>query len=678
MQMTRFRVENYKKITDSGWVKTGKMTAFVGKNEAGKSAIFRGLSKLNPSDAVKYDALREFPRRRYAAEGKKWDWPVSSATFRLSDDEVEDLTAVSPVFEETREVEVTRYYSGNYLVKYNPPIEKFSIAVNKLNAQIDQWIKTVEKLRTTEERSKALKSLKASLIQEFKNASATLQSARTVESDFVSGLLGTVNANINDTWQEKLLKKPIDELTLIDEGLRTNALIQQADSLIIRKLPSFVYFDQYDILDSAIHIDDFIQQIRARPNAPRIRVTRCLFEHVGIDIDEISKLDPTREEHKDEILQRVSDTRQILLSSGAAAITNEFAEWWDQRKHKFRYTVDGTQFRVWVSDDLDPSEVELDQRSAGMQYFFSFFLVFLTESKKKHANSILLLDEPGLQFHGTAQQKVVKFLRKLSEKNQLLYTTHSAFMIDADHLEDVKIVTEDERDFGSTKVSDDLWPDDKDALFPLQAGLGYTMAQTLFFSKRQLVVEGITDYFYLKAVGNFLKSQSRTNLADPVAITPVGGAKNIARMASLLHANDVRLVTLLDGDDAGVAARNKLQQTLFDVVVMDEFAMKSKAEIEDMFEEEFYLDAAKVVYPDVDFGFVSKGDKTLSITQRIMAEFERNRRKYNKYLVCQVIVGWINDENSSHALSEEVCAKFEKLFAKINSMIDQDLDTDAS
>lgn len=677
MRMTRFRVLNYKKITDSGWVKTGNMTAFVGKNEAGKSALFRGLSKLNPSDGAKYDVLREFPRRRYATEGEKWDWDVSSATFRLSDDEVEDLAAISPVFEETREAEVTRYYSGDYAVEYNPPVKKSSIPVSEFSAQIDQWIKTVEKLRTTEERGEALKSLKAELTQVFKNASATLQSARAVESDFVRELIGEVNANINDTWQEKLLKKPIDELTSIDENLRTNALIQQADSLIIGKLPSFVYFDRYDILDSAIHIDDFIQQIRARPNAPRIRVTRCLFEHVGIDIDEISKLDPTREEHRDEILQRVSDKRQILLSSGAAAITNEFAEWWDQRKHKFRYTVDGTQFRVWVSDDLDPSEVELDQRSAGMQYFFSFFLIFLTESKKKHANSILLLDEPGLQFHGTAQQKVVKFLRNLSKKNQLLYTTHSAFMIDADHLEDVKIVTEDEGDFGSTKVSDDLWPDDKDALFPLQAGLGYTMAQTLFFSKRQLVVEGITDYFYLKAAGNFLKSQSRTSLAETITITPVGGAKNIARMASLLLANDVKLATLLDGDDAGLAARNKLQQTLLDVAIMDDFAMKPKATIEDMFNEEFYLDAAKVAYPDVDFGFASK-DKTLSITQRITAEFERSQRKYNKYLVCQVIVGWINDQNSPHVLSEEVCAKFEKLFVKINSMIDHDLDTDVS
>ena len=55
MQMERFRVENYKKIKDSGWIDCGDITTFVGKNESGKSALFRGLSKMNPSDGEPYD-----------------------------------------------------------------------------------------------------------------------------------------------------------------------------------------------------------------------------------------------------------------------------------------------------------------------------------------------------------------------------------------------------------------------------------------------------------------------------------------------------------------------------------------------------------------------------------------------------------------------------------------------
>ncbi len=65
MRLNKFRDQNYKKVLDTGWVSCEDLTVFVSKNEAGKSAIFRGLSKLNPSDGEKYDGLKEFPRRRY-------------------------------------------------------------------------------------------------------------------------------------------------------------------------------------------------------------------------------------------------------------------------------------------------------------------------------------------------------------------------------------------------------------------------------------------------------------------------------------------------------------------------------------------------------------------------------------------------------------------------------------
>ncbi len=181
-------------------------------------------------------------------------------------------------------------------------------------------------------------------------------------------------------------------------------------------------------------------------------------------------------------------------------MTSKFAEWWLQRRHTFRYQVDADYMRVWVSDDLNPSEIELDQRSAGMQYFFSFFLVFLVEAEDAHANSILLLDEPGTSLHGTAQAKIVEFLRTLSKDNQVIYTAHSPFMIDADHLESVRPVYE-EPGTGSTRITEDVWPKDKDALFPLQAALGLPagpVAVHLQAPSRSL--EGITDYWIFKSL----------------------------------------------------------------------------------------------------------------------------------------------------------------------------------
>ena len=120
MRLEAFRVQNYKKIRDTGWVSCRDLTVFVGKNEAGKSAVFRSLSKLNPSDLQGYDALKEFPRRRYTNEFHLQDWPVASGRFAFDDTERQTLVQRYPLLKGVKRVEVTRHYSGNFTVEFDP------------------------------------------------------------------------------------------------------------------------------------------------------------------------------------------------------------------------------------------------------------------------------------------------------------------------------------------------------------------------------------------------------------------------------------------------------------------------------------------------------------------------------------------------------------------------------
>lgn len=96
LKLEAFRVQNYKRVEDTDWVSCGDLTLLVGKNEAGKSAILRGLSKLNPSDGEDYDGLREFPRRRYTDEFDE-DSPAASGRFSLTEDERAELVEISPL-----------------------------------------------------------------------------------------------------------------------------------------------------------------------------------------------------------------------------------------------------------------------------------------------------------------------------------------------------------------------------------------------------------------------------------------------------------------------------------------------------------------------------------------------------------------------------------------------------
>lgn len=120
MKLVAFRVQNYKKIRDTGWITVRDLTAFVGKNEAGKSAVFRGLSKLNPSDGEKYDGLKEFPRRRYTDEFKQLDWPVASGKFELSKEEGRQLTDICEALNQCTLVVCTRHYSWKLTIEFAP------------------------------------------------------------------------------------------------------------------------------------------------------------------------------------------------------------------------------------------------------------------------------------------------------------------------------------------------------------------------------------------------------------------------------------------------------------------------------------------------------------------------------------------------------------------------------
>jgi predicted ATP-dependent endonuclease of OLD family len=173
--------------------------------------------------------------------------------------------------------------------------------------------------------------------------------------------------------------------------------------------------------------------------------------------------------------------------------------------------------------------------------------VFLVEAEEAHENAILLVDELGLHLHGTAHAKVVEFLEKLSKDNQTLYSTHSPFMIDADHLERARAVYEAED--GTTKVSEDIWPRNVDSLFPLQAALGYQSAQALFVAKRQIHCRGAIGLWLLKALSEILPSRGFTALRQDVILLPAASVTHLLPLTSMLLGHRVEIAALLDGDE---------------------------------------------------------------------------------------------------------------------------------
>ena len=124
--------------------------------------------------------------------------------------------------------------------------------------------------------------------------------------------------------------------------------------------------------------------------------------------------------------------------------------------------------------------------------------------------------------------------------------------------------------------------------------MGYSIAQTLFYSKYNLVVEGITDYVILKAMNKLLSRRKMQTLHSDIVITPSGGTRNMMPLTSILLGNNVKLVVLMDSDQPGIQKEKQLKkQLLVNCLSVGSFIDKEEAEIEDLFSEEIYMKASK-------------------------------------------------------------------------------------
>ena len=275
------------------------------------------------------------------------------------------------------------------------------------------------------------------------------------------------------------------------------------------------------------------------------------------------------------------------------------------RQTSFQHRVprSGTQSTDEVLDRVIYTR-PLGTRSRGFVWFFSF-LAWYSAEKKKNEPLILLLDEPGLSLHGKAQEDLLCFFDSeiaSNPRHQLIYSTHSPFMVNARRFDRVRIVqdksidTEEQltREEEGTKVFVDVLEAGSDTLFPLQGALGYEIYQGLFVGPNSLIVEGVSDLLYLQTVSGVLGAAGREALDSGWTITPVGGSDKVPTFVALLGAQKAMNVTVLvdfqkaDHQTIENLYKRKLLKKS-NVLTFADFTKTSEADIEDMFDEDFYL-----------------------------------------------------------------------------------------
>ncbi len=326
------------------------------------------------------------------------------------------------------------------------------------------------------------------------------------------------------------------------------------------------------------------------------------------------------------------DERNIKLNAASVRLTEDIRSVWNPDSARDEadtvlIEADGQYLRVVVQDELGV-KIDFDQRSEGFQWLVSFFVVFSAEAADAYDNAVLLLDEPGLSLHGLKQREFRHTVSRLAEANQMLYTTHSPFLVGPDELDLVRVVEMTDREIG-TKMHTTITANDPAALLPLQEALGYDLAQSLFAHQRNLILEGLTDYWYVDATAHLLSEAGMIDLDERIALIPARGAGRVVYYATILHANNLKVAALLDSDNTGqaTATQDNLVDTLGNNRILrtkDVCADTiSKPEIEDLLRSTL-MAVAKSEY-GCDVSETASGQPNRSIVQIFLKKYKTFR-----------------------------------------------------
>lgn len=574
MRLKAFRVANYKTVLNSGPVEIDRnVTCLMGKNEAGKSAIMQAFWKFNNVSVATYDRLPDLPAEFYARL-RNSDPEVVVLEFVLEDHDkkvfLKDFPALSAApetvivhstYDRKRVVEVQLVYTPASYVTVGSRV-KGTIGA----------LRTLEGI--TEPVPPELASISAARqgLEELDLAGDPDRPAIEIPTATIQNAINVLRAVPEDKLGD--LGKGTAEALVTFASHSQPDLKAKTEEWLTTRLPIFIYFEDYGRLKTRIHLPTFVAQQANPPKDPEEQMLHrtqvALFEWAHLDAAELQRLGIPREPNEtQEVVDRRKDERARLLESASYQLSGDWVDWWDQRSHNLDITADGDELELRVSDNVNPWKIPFGERSRGFQWFFSFYLTFLVESGKAHRGAIILLDEPGLHLHPTAQEKLLAFFQRIAAKNQIIYSSHSMFMVDPDHVDNVRTVyllpkdADNPKSRAYTHVSEGTEPEgDRDTLLPMQAAGAYRLAQTIFLGKRTLIVEGISDYWLFKAVSHYLQKNGGGGLHEDTLVLWAGGTSHVLPLATIMSAREQmgpnRMAVLLDSDRPGLDKAKKL------------------------------------------------------------------------------------------------------------------------
>ncbi len=633
VRLKHVKINKYKCINSEQEFKADdSITILVGKNESGKTAILESIAKTNyftEDNKFIFNRTLDYPRRELKSYEKSGEIAeVVTCTYEILDELskqiAEDIGA--GVFNMTNFKITTKYDNSSVWLGIKAEKRRFFKHQFAKHGITDTKIKTAV--------------MQAGSISEL--------------TELINDLEGE-----NDKKFIEIIKKYYQN----DWDWENHIAEYVARKWLKPMLPKFLYYSDYYSLPSRIDLISLKEGEIEDEGAAK--TSEALFELAEINLEELIS---------------ATDFEAFIaeLEATGNEITNQVFKYWKTNTDLIiRFMIDRKQqgnttrpiLDIRIEDRRHMVSLPLQSRSKGFNWFVSFIVWFSMIQEDPESDYILLLDEPGLNLHASAQADLLQFIEKLSEDYQIIYTTHSPFMIETKHLDRVRTIVDTSK---GTKISESIEEDDPDTLFPLQAALGYDIAQNLFISKNNLLVEGPADLIYLTVMSDILQSTKRQGLKEGVTIVPVGGLDKVATFISLLKGSKLNVGCFLDSfkDQKG---RQRLDDLIKKKIIKErnirfahEFCDSGDqvADVEDLFTKDDYIKLFNPAFTEhKDLQVADFKNASIPVIYAISEVLGIDH--FNHYRPARELA---RSGAGSDFFNDESLANFEKLFKALNKL----------
>lgn len=358
-----------------------------------------------------------------------------------------------------------------------------------------------------------------------------------------------IDYNVEDTHEKDTAITYIDNLSgIIDR--------------IICSIPVFFYHDDSRQLKNTYSIDE-INHVYNNGNNRNVSIDykpddliHSLIKLAAISQDDIiraindrtSSVRTTFEKQSNRKLeQNIMQGFRSFYKKGMENLTMEFR-------------IDGTALHIMINSG--DTSTSFSERSNGLRWYLKMYIDMMQRADTERP-IVYIMDEPGIYLHINAQDELRQLLIEKSVESQIIYTTHSPYMIDKS-FGCLRSITKTEHE-GFSFIQNSLFSsvysqqNATDTLSPIAAALGMDIGLTPGLSPQKLnvIVEGITDQIYLQTMMKRLEiDESRFH------IIPSTGADNIRHLCSIFLGWGFRFVALFDYDDKGKKCCKELEKEL--------------------------------------------------------------------------------------------------------------------